>query len=118
MVQALSDGGFMACRRCPERASDLHDFRADVAGNEESIMPSIRASAKVNTQGWEPAPQAADTAPNTATAQAPDPTARSPFMLAAMPLMASTGDAFARQFYGGANLPQQRILPAKRGQGA
>jgi hypothetical protein len=33
-------------------------------------------------------------------------------MLAPMPLMASTGDAFVRQFYSPSNLPQQRILPA------
>jgi hypothetical protein len=48
----------------------------------------------------------------------PDPTDRSPYMQASMPLMASTGDAFARQFYAKNGLPQQRILPAKRGAGA
>jgi len=81
-------------------------------------MPTIRASAKVNTQGWEPAPTAVESAPQNPVSQVPDPTARSPFMLASMPLMASTGDAFPRQFYGGGNVPQQRILPAKRGAGA
>jgi len=82
-------------------------------------MPPIRQSSKVNTAGWEKAqnPPQNDTA-NTAAATPPDPTARSPFMLTSMPLMASTGDAFQRQFYGAGNLPQQRILPAKKGDGA
>jgi hypothetical protein len=39
---------------------------------------------------------------------------RSPLMHAAMPLMASTADAFVRQFYSTGNLPQNRILPAKK----
>jgi hypothetical protein len=47
-----------------------------------------------------------------------NPNARSPFMLASMPLMASTADAFSRQFYGQGNVPSQRILPAKKGAGA
>jgi hypothetical protein len=34
-------------------------------------------------------------------------------MTASMPLMATTGDAFVRQFYTNNGLPQQRILPAK-----
>jgi hypothetical protein len=38
-------------------------------------------------------------------------------MLASMPLMATTADAFQRQFYGGANVPTYRILPAKKGSG-
>jgi hypothetical protein len=38
-------------------------------------------------------------------------------MTASMPLMASTGDAFARQFYAENGLPSQRILPAKKGSG-
>jgi hypothetical protein len=32
-----------------------------------------------------------------------------------MPLMASTADAFARQFYSQGNLPQTRILPTRKG---
>jgi hypothetical protein len=39
-------------------------------------------------------------------------------MLSSMPLMASTGDAFAKQFYSNANTPSQRIMPAKKGAGA
>ena len=39
-------------------------------------------------------------------------------MLGSMPLMAATGDAFARQFYGGGNLPQHRILPVNAKGGA
>lgn len=81
-------------------------------------MPSIKASSRPNLRGWQPAQN-----PSTGTAQAaippePDPTARSPYMRASMPLMASTGDAFARQFYANNGLPSQRILPAKRGAGA
>ena len=44
-------------------------------------------------------------------------TGRAPNMLSSMPLMASTSDAFSRQFYGGTNVPAVRILPAKRGSG-
>jgi hypothetical protein len=43
---------------------------------------------------------------------------RSALMLASMPLMAATGDAFQRQFYGGGNLPQHRILPVTAKGGA
>ena len=45
----------------------------------------------------------------------PNPVGRSSMMLAAMPLMASTNDALDRQFYGGANVPRYRILPADKG---
>jgi hypothetical protein len=38
-------------------------------------------------------------------------------MLASMPLMASTADAFQRQFYGGAKVPSYRTMPAKKGSG-
>jgi hypothetical protein len=82
-------------------------------------MPSVKQSARVDLQGWQPAqaaPQRGGEIPSAPTP--PDPTARSPYMLTSMPLMASTGDAFARQFYGSGNNPSQRILPAKRGAGA
>jgi hypothetical protein len=82
-------------------------------------MPSAKQSARVNLDGWMPVentPQDGDKFRVTATE--PDPTERSPFMLTSMPLMASTGDAFQRQFYSRANTPSQRILPAKRGAGA
>jgi hypothetical protein len=79
-------------------------------------MPSIKQSANPSLRDWKPAPQ---TPPQERQTPAPvDPTARSPYMLSSMPLMASTGDAFARQFYSTTNLPSQRILPAKRGAGA
>jgi hypothetical protein len=81
-------------------------------------MPSIRQSATVNTAGWEPVAQTPNTAPDTPVLPTPDPLARSPFMRSSMPLMASTADAFTRQFYGKGSIPQQRILPAKRGAGA
>jgi len=82
-------------------------------------MPSIKQSAKVNLSDWEPAPtdtKKGGEVPNTPTP--PDPFGKSPMMLASMPLMASTGDAFARQFYNQTGTPQQRILPAKKGGGA
>jgi hypothetical protein len=82
-------------------------------------MPSIKASAKPSLKGWEPAQNASAEGGKKATPPPePDPTARSPFMRASMPLMASTGDAFARQFYAQNGLPSYRILPAKRGGGA
>ena len=82
-------------------------------------MPSIKQSARVDLKDWTPAP--ADTVKGGQIPSAPtppDPQARSAYMVASMPLMASTGDAFQRQFYGSINTPQQRILPAKRGGGA
>lgn len=81
-------------------------------------MPSIKASGRVNTKGWQPVQPASAGDAQRAIPPEPDPTARSPFMRASMPLMASTGDAFQRQFYAQNGLPQQRILPAKRGTGA
>jgi hypothetical protein len=82
-------------------------------------VPSIRQSARVNLGNWKPV----EDAPQTGTDKPPlpppkDGTERSPFMLTSMPLMASTGDAFQKQFYGAGNAPQQRILPAKKGAGA
>jgi hypothetical protein len=81
-------------------------------------MPSFKASSRPNTSDWRPVqnPPAAAQKPSAAPQQ--DPLARSPYMQASMPLMASTGDAFARQFYVPNGLPSQRILPAKRGGGA
>jgi hypothetical protein len=76
-------------------------------------MPSIKQSAKPNMKGWTKAPPAPP-----AKAQTPAPNdspGRSAFMVASMPLMASTGDAFQRQFYSGQNLPSQRILPTGKG---
>ena len=79
-------------------------------------MPSIRQSQQVNMDGW--TQNTAETPRTSAPLPESDPQAKSPFMHAAMPLMASTGDAFARQFYGGGNLPSFRTLPFKRGGGA
>ena len=82
-------------------------------------MPSVKQSATVNLEGWKPVET-----PSMQEAQRPlppppsDSPNRSTFMLTSMPLMASTGDAFQRQFYSRANTPSQRILPAKRGGGA
>jgi hypothetical protein len=81
-------------------------------------MPPIGASARVNTEGWKQVTAAPQQPQKPAPGVELDPTARSSFMQASMPLMASTGDAFARQFYTQNGLPQQRILPAKRGSGA
>jgi hypothetical protein len=82
-------------------------------------MPPVKQSARPNLDGWRPAEtplQQEDN--NQVNAPEPDPTERSPYMLTSMPLMASTGDAFQRQFYSRASTPSQRILPAKRGGGA
>jgi len=82
-------------------------------------MPSIKQSARPNMSDWTPAETSVKKGgDNPAMAAPPDPQGRSPMMLASMPLMASTGDAFARQFYNVTGTPQQRILPAKRGGGA
>ena len=81
-------------------------------------MPSIRQSARPQIDGWKQVNNAAQNAQKAAASTPPDPLARSAFMSASMPLMASTGDAFARQFYSSSGLPQQRILPAKKGSGA
>lgn len=81
-------------------------------------MPSIRQSARPDTRGWEQAQTPSVTDKKAAPPPDPDPLQRSAFMSASMPLMASTGDAFARQFYTPSGLPQQRILPAKKGGGA
>jgi hypothetical protein len=81
------------------------------------MMPTLKQSSAVNMSGWQPiAPQAAASQTKTAPAAPTDPRiTRDPRMLASMPLMASTGDAFYRQFYGGPNLPTYRILPTKGG---
>jgi hypothetical protein len=81
-------------------------------------MPSISASARPILRGWKPAENPVAEPGKYNPPPEPDPTERSPYMRASMPLMASTGDAFARQFYAKNGLPQQRILPAKKGAGA
>ena len=81
-------------------------------------MPSIRASGTVNLRGWQAAPTApAATVQTKAVPSDSQTPVRSSIMHASMPLMASTADAFTRQFYSQDNLPQQRILPAKKGAG-
>lgn len=81
-------------------------------------MPSIRASSRVNLTGWQATQTTPVSTPQTRTISTQsEANSRSPFMLASMPLMASTNDALTRQFYSTENLPQQRILPAKKGAG-
>ena len=79
-------------------------------------MASPKQASRVNMDGWKPAPAK----PSQPPPSPPEPSTskRNPNMLASMPLMATTGDAFQRQFYGGANVPSYRILPAKKGSGA
>lgn len=81
-------------------------------------MPSVKSSARPNLRGWQLTQNIPAGGEKRAAPAEPDPTARSPFMRASMPLMASTGDAFQRQFYTQNGLPQQRILPAKSKGGA
>lgn len=82
-------------------------------------MPSVKASSSVNLKGWTQVQNQPSGGQEQAT-PAPHESnlARSPFMHASMPLMATTADAFVRQFYSPSNLPQQRILPAKKGSGS
>ena len=79
-------------------------------------MPSPKQASRVNMAGYKPAPAQPVSTPT----RPPEPSTslRSPNMLASMPLMATTADAFQRQFYGGANVPTYRILPAKKGSGS
>lgn len=78
-------------------------------------MASLRQAATANMEGYKPAP----IQPIATPSRPPEPATslRNPNMLASMPLMATTADAFQRQFYGGANVPTYRILPAKKGSG-
>lgn len=73
-------------------------------------MPSNKASMNPNMDGWVRVPNS----PQTALQDTQNPLQRSTFMHASMPLMASTSDAFVRQFYGAGNLPQFRILPVQK----
>lgn len=72
-------------------------------------------------RGWQPVQASPGGEPKPTPSPAPSPLsqaglARSPFMHASMPLMASTSDAFTRQFYSPVNTSQQRIMPIpKRG---
>lgn len=76
-------------------------------------MPAVRSSTPTSLQGWVPvASQTPPTQPVSSVESNPYP--RSTMMRAAMPIMASTNDAFVRQYYGQQNIPQQRILPAKK----
>jgi hypothetical protein len=81
-------------------------------------MPSIRQSRNVNTRNYKPIPPPMQAAPTMTPVPIEDREARSPLMHSSMPLMAATGDAFQRQFYGSGNLPQHRILPVNATGGA
>lgn len=77
-------------------------------------MATLNQSGAVNMAGWQPNTQPTQTQTGQGTSP-PDPrTIRSPHMLASMPMIASTQDAFTRQFYGGQNVPTYRILPVQR----
>lgn len=78
-------------------------------------MASLRQAARADMTGYIPAPS--QPVPIPSRPPEPSTSVRNPNMLAAMPLMATTADAFQRQFYGGANVPTYRILPAKKGSG-
>jgi hypothetical protein len=84
-------------------------------------MPRLNQLRNPNLDDWQLVPPT-PTRPAETTPSAPaNPEvnlqplpSRSPMMRAPMPIAASTADAFARQFYGGPNVPSWRILPAKR----
>lgn len=78
-------------------------------------MASPKQAARTDMQGWQPAAKQPQQHPPTPLE--PSTSTRNPTMLASMPLMATTADAFQRQFYGGARVPSYRILPAKKGSG-
>jgi hypothetical protein len=78
-------------------------------------MASLRQAARANMEGYKPV--TAQPVQTPSRPPRPDTPIRNPNMLASMPLMATTADAFQRQFYGGANVPSYRILPAKKGSG-
>lgn len=78
-------------------------------------MPPMNQLRAPDMNEWQPVQP-----PQPSGEKAPDPALtntpiRSAFMHASMPAAASTADAFQRQFYGGANVPLYRILPAKNG---
>lgn len=76
-------------------------------------MPTLKQSRNVDLTQTIPLPPQA---PKTTTPPPlEDREARRPNMEAAMPLMASTGDAFQRQFYGAGSNPSYRILPLRKG---
>ena len=76
-------------------------------------MPTLKQSRNVDLT------QTITVTPQTSQNNTPPPTedreARRPNMEAAMPLMASTADAFQRQFYGAGTNPSYRILPTRKG---
>jgi hypothetical protein len=79
-------------------------------------MASLKAASSADMTGYKPAPSAPPAQLNTPSIpKSGDSPGRLPTMLSSMPLNASTGDAFQRQFYGGSNVPTYRILPAQRG---
>jgi hypothetical protein len=79
-------------------------------------MATLRQAARFNMQGYQPAPQQSNSRPQIPPVNTSP--MRHPNMLASMPLMASTADAFQRQFYGGSKVPTYRTMPAKKGSGA
>jgi hypothetical protein len=77
-------------------------------------MPPLNQLRNPDLSKMQPIP--APTQPPAPAPEKADP-GRSPNMLSSMPLMASTADAFQRQFYGHSSTPSYRILPVKRGAG-
>jgi hypothetical protein len=79
-------------------------------------MPTLKQASNANMKGWQPVPAPPPQAVQKPTLPNPlNNPQRLPTMLSSMPLMASTADAFIRQFYGGTNVPKYRILPAGGG---
>jgi hypothetical protein len=81
-------------------------------------MPRIIQLQNPDLSGWQRIPSQTPALPTVVHGNNPDIEAqnipsRSPYMRAAMPVQASTSDAFIRQLYGGPNVPTYRILPGK-----
>jgi hypothetical protein len=80
-------------------------------------MPTVKQSQNVSMKGWNPAPKPVAGGVKPTPPYTQNPQQRSTMMLASMPLMASTSDAFTRQFYGGMKAPTFRTLPVRGGLG-
>lgn len=74
-------------------------------------MPTIAQSSKYDPAQLGDPVQPSGPAPGVSTVVPDENTLRSAFMHCSMPVMASTYDSLARQFYGNSRIPVTRILP-------
>jgi hypothetical protein len=76
-------------------------------------MPTIAQSSNFDRSQLGPRvqPSSSAPAPGPSSVVPSNNTLRSPFMHCSMPVLASTYDSLARQFYGNDRIPITRILP-------